>query len=727
MAALAFFPPAAASAQETTTYTYDALNRLVTASKSGGPTDGEAHTIGYDPAGNRTNYAVTGVVSANLAISGTSVTEGGTLVFTVTRSGNTAIPANASYSTGGGTATPGIDFTPASGIVSFAAGQTTATLSVVTIDDTEIESAETLIVTLSNPSASTTLTAAAATGTINDNDVAPANLAIGNASVTEGGALVFTVTRTGNTAIAASASYATFGGTANSGSDFTGTSGTVSFAAGQTTATISVATIDDTQVESAETLTVTLSNPSANTTITTPTATGTINDNDIAPANLAISDALANEGGTLVFTVTRSGNTAIAASANYTTANGTALAGSDFAASSGTVSFAAGQTTATISIATIDDSMVESAETMTVTLSNPSANAAITTATATGTINDDDVAPAILAIENASTTEGGTLTFTVRRTGNYTIPASATYTTASGSATAGSDFPPVSGTINLIAYQTAANISIATSDDSEVEPPETMTVTLSNPANYTTIATATATGTINDNDVAPVYLSMGNATVTEGGNLVFTVTRTGNTAVATTASYTTSGGTATSGSDFTAVSGTVSFAAGQTTATISIPTIDDALVESSETMTVTLSNPGAYTSISGASGTGTITDNDVGPPTISISDAPSVKEGGGLLFTVSLSRAYTSAISVNYATADGTAGAGTDFIAQSGTITFQVGQTTATIVITTKTDPLIDEGTEYMYVNLSGATSGAAILDPQGKGSILDVTNCRSC
>lgn len=183
----------------------------------------------------------------------------------------------------------------------------------------------------------------------------------------------------------------TSNGTATSPGDYTANSQTLTFTSAQTSKTFTVATTEDSVAESTETMNVTLSNPSNGTTIADGSAIGTITDDDTAPpANLAIGNASVTEGGTLSFTVTRSGTTTTAVSAHYATAGGTATSGSDFTAKSGTVSFAANQTTATITVSTTDDSTSESAETMTVTLSSPSSGAAITTATGTGTINDND-------------------------------------------------------------------------------------------------------------------------------------------------------------------------------------------------------------------------------------------------------------------------------------------------------------------------------------------------
>jgi hypothetical protein len=314
------------------------------------------------------------------------VTEGGQLSFTVTRSGVTTTAVTASYASADGTASSTSDYTPVSNTVSFAANDTSETITVNTTNDSSPEANETLTVTLSNPSSGAAITTAVGTGTINDNDYA--NLAIGNASVTEGGQLSFTVTRSGVTTSAVSASYASASGTATSGTDFTPVSGTVSFIANDTSETITVNTTNDSAAESNETMTVTLSSPSSGAAITTAVGTGTINDNDFA--NLAINDTSVTEGGQLVFTVTRSGVTTNAVSASYASSSGTATSGSDFTGVSGTVSFVANDTSETITVNTTNDSTSESNETMTVTLSSPSSGAAITDGSGTGTINDND-------------------------------------------------------------------------------------------------------------------------------------------------------------------------------------------------------------------------------------------------------------------------------------------------------------------------------------------------
>lgn len=377
-----------ASADETIVYTYDALGRLVATSTTGTINSGQSVSTNFDPVGNRSSYTVNGVVAANLAITSATITEGGTLVFTVTRSGNTASTVTVNYASANVTAVAGSDYTAASGTLTFAPNETTKTISIATLDDAIAEPTETLTVALSGASTNASISVGTATGTINDNDVSPANLSVSGASVAEGGTLVFTVTRSGNTTIAAGASYMTVNGSALAGSDYLAASGGVNFAANQTTATISVATVDDAAVEPIETMTVTLSSPMANTTIVAGTATGTITDNDVATVISLTNNPTVNEGGNLVFTLSASPAPNSPLTVSYATVDGTATAPANYLAQSGTVTFAAGQTTQSVTITTVDDKLRTGALTMSLNLSAPPIGGTIGTGTAIGTITN---------------------------------------------------------------------------------------------------------------------------------------------------------------------------------------------------------------------------------------------------------------------------------------------------------------------------------------------------
>ncbi|MDH6100351.1 hypothetical protein NWP21_16195 [Anabaenopsis sp. FSS-46] len=238
----------------------------------------------------------------------------------------------------------------------------------------------------------------------------------------------FTVTRTGDTTGTSSANWAVTGTGENpaNAADFGGNlpTGTVTFAAGETSQVITVNVQGDTVVEPDETFTVTLFNPS-NATLSTATATGTILNDDaslaIAPLNAIRLEG--NSGTTpFTFTVTRTGDTTGTSTANWAvTGTGTNPANAaDFGGAfpSGTVTFTAGEISQIITVNVSGDTVVEPEETFTVSLSNPS-NATITTATATGTIVNDDLLanPGQLAIAPQTskvTPAGGEITLKYR-------------------------------------------------------------------------------------------------------------------------------------------------------------------------------------------------------------------------------------------------------------------------------------------------------------------------
>ena len=379
----------AASAQETTSYTYDALGRLTAASKSGGPSNGQATDITYDPAGNRTNYSIAGGATApSISISAASANEGSPLSFTATRSGSTAAAASAHWATSNGTAVAGTNYNTASGTVSFAAGSSSATINVTTIHDHLATPNLTVNVTLSTPSGAS-LGTSTAVGTIVNTDPY-ATLSVGAASANEGFQLAFPATRSGNTTPAVSAHWATSNGTAVASTNYGAASGTVSFAAGATSATIYVSSFDDHVATSNLTMHLTLSAPSAGASLGTSSAVGTIVNTD-SSVMLSVGPASATEGFPLVFTVTRSGSTTSAASVQWATRNGTARAGLNYTAASGTVTVPAGSTTGTFTVYSLDDCVKTTSKVMYVDFSSPSpSGVGLSTTTANGTISNKD-------------------------------------------------------------------------------------------------------------------------------------------------------------------------------------------------------------------------------------------------------------------------------------------------------------------------------------------------
>lgn len=183
--------------------------------------------------------------------------------------------------------------------------------------------------------------------------------------------------------------YATANNTAAAGSDYTAKSGTLTFTAAETSKTITVVTTQESTYEANETLYVNLSAPTNGAVLSDSQGVGTIINNDSTPS-FAVNDVSVTEGGTLSFTVTKAGLTSFSHNVSYTTANNTATAGSDYTATSGTLSFTAGQASKTISVITIQETIVESDESLYVNLSSATNSASISDAQGVGTINNDD-------------------------------------------------------------------------------------------------------------------------------------------------------------------------------------------------------------------------------------------------------------------------------------------------------------------------------------------------
>ena len=253
------------------------------------------------------------------------------------------------------------------------------------------------------------------------------------------------------------------------------------------------------------------------------------------------------------------------------------------------------------------------------------------------------------------------------------------------------------------------------------EADETFTVGLANALNAT-ISDASGLGTIVDNDPLP-SLSVNDVTVTEGDsgtvNATFTVALTPVSGRQVTVQFATADGSAHAPGDYAAASGTLTFAAGETIKTVNVAVNGDLLDEVDETFTLNLSSPGSAT-IGDAQGAGTITDDD-GTPSLSVNDV-TVTEGNGssvnAVFTVSLSSASGQPVSVDYATADGTAIAGADYVAATGNLVFNPGQTSRPITVTVSGDAL-DEIDETFTLALTNATN-ATIADGLALGTIMD-------
>lgn len=334
-----------------------------------------------------------------------------------------------------------------------------------------------------------------------------AQFSAANYSVAEnvaGGNVTIQVTRSDTTGTA-SVNYATSNGSATAPGDYTARSGTLNFAAGAATASFQVPIIDDTAVESSETINLTLSSPVNLTIGTQGTAVITITDNDTAPAGtvqFATASTTVNESaGTATVSVTRS-STVGNVSVNYTTVAATAKAGTDYTHVAGTLNFAAGAATASIVVPIVNDSVAELKESFRITLSNPVGATLGTRISTTVLIADDDPSGAVIEFETAgyAVTEGtASIVLKVKRSTAAGV-ASVSYTTVAGTATAGGDYQTRTGTLSFAAGISVMNISVPIINGTIQEGVETFTVVLSSPVGGTLGTVKTATVTITDND-----------------------------------------------------------------------------------------------------------------------------------------------------------------------------------------------------------------------------------
>ncbi|MCI0698403.1 DNRLRE domain-containing protein, partial [candidate division KSB1 bacterium] len=537
-----------------------------------------------------------------------------------------------------------------------------------------------------------------------------------------------------------------------------------------------------------------------------------INDDDGTPT-LAINDVAVTEGnsGTVnaVFAVTLSAASGQTVTVNYTTADGSATAGIDYVSASGLLSFQPGETSQPVIMVVNGDGIDEPNETFFVNLSN-AVNATIGDNQGTGTISNDDGAQPPVTVSFQDGVGGYTGT---RDTKLVSGSPTTNYGTASGLEMDGSpdlsslvswDLTSIpSGSIiqSVDVTVDVTNTSTQNYEFYEMKRPwiesaatwneyasglswEVMGADGSGDRGTTVVGALTATSrglqtiSLNASGVAVVqswvdnpssnhgfiilnYISAtdglkfssrenGTAsncpklTVTYGGsgspplpslaindvaltegnsgtvNAVFAVTLSAASSQTVTVNYATANGSATAGSDYVTVSGQVTFQPGETSQSVTVVVNGDVLDEPNETFVVNLSNA-VNATIGDNQGTGTINDDD-GAPSLAINDVAVTEGNSGTVnavFAVTLSGTSSQTVTVNYATADGTATtAGNDYVAASGQVSFSPGQTSQPVTVVVNGD-LLEEPNATFLVNLSNAVN-ATIGDNQGIGTITN-------
>jgi hypothetical protein len=326
-----------------------------------------------------------------------------------------------------------------------------------------------------------------------------------------------------------------------------------------------------------------------------------------------------------------------------------------------------------------------------------------------------------LSVNDVSVTEGtgGTVNavFTVSLDFPRTTPITVNYATANETAQAGSDYTHVSGTLTFNPGEKTKTVTVTVLSDALNEVDETFVLNLSMPTGAVIVDGQGRATIINDDPVPSLSIADVVANETNSGltTFQFAVTLSAPSGQVVTVNYATADGTATlADNDYQMGTGTITFQPGETLKMIGVAVVGDTKFEPNETFFVNLTSP-ANAALSDDQGQGTIT-NDDGVPSLAVNDV-SVPEGAAAMFLVSLSNASSQTITVNYATAPGTATTA-DFVPAMGVLTFLPGETVKPIIVNTIDDAL-NELQETFFINIANPVNGF-IGDGQGIATILD-------
>lgn len=586
--------------------------------------------------------------------------------------------------------------------------------------------------------------------------VVPVSLTVSPDQVVEdsSGAMVFTFTRSEFVGNALSVNFSLGGGaTFNSDYSITGATvsngtGTVVFAPGASTAVVRVTPTADNISETNETVRFSIL-PGTAYRLTDPAiATGTIVD-DEGEVTLSIAPPTVLEDGStpLVYTFTRSGFVDRAIQVGFSL-GGTATLNTDYQAlagtgttasftgTGGTVTFAPGETTKTITIQPVTDTTQETDETVALTLQGGTGYAAVTSGPVSGVIvNDEGTVNLSVTPESVLEDGGETLVYTFTRT-VYTGNTIAVNFTLSGNTTGGTgpdaDYDLVgatlngnTGTVNFDAGQTTATVRITPRRDAVLEGNETATLTLNSGSGYVLGAQTSATGTVL-NDEAEITLAVAPNSVREDSNVpvIYTFTRNPFTYINRdiTVAFDVAGSavlatdfnvTAAPSTTFTATGGTVSFAAGETTKTLTILPISDVARETDKTVSLRLRGGEGYVATTATNVEATIVDDDA---LVTLTGSPDIDEDTGAItytftragfiggpltanFTVGGTATFAAGGSTDYAVAS--SGSAFTYSATQGSITFAENQNTATLTLTPNRDLDIIEQDETVALTLA--------------------------
>jgi len=621
-------------------------------------------------------------------------------VFLFSRGGNVANELLVQYRISG-SATPGVDYTAMSGVVSIPAGQNSATVAFNALDDAEVEINETVTVTLLAGAAYTVNGSSSnATVTILDDDpvtvtvVATDNIA---SESSNNGTVVFN--RIGSFAANLVVNYLLTGGASN-GVDYTALSGSVTIPAGRPSVSLIITPINDSLLEGDENVVLSVLSSAAYNVGNPGTATVVIQDNEISTVTLSASDAAASEPGanTGAFLFTRTAPSSNDLTVFYRV-TGEAVPDADYVALPGSVVFAAGVTAVVVTVTPLDDNFTEVTERVLVSIL-PDPNYVVgTLAPVAVTISDNDaLAGGGAAIGFSAASSQGpesdtSAQISLRLSTNLAANASVNYSVTGGSATGGGvDYTLASGVLVFPTNEVNRTINISTVNDTNSEANETILITLSNPTNAVLDVRSTHTYTIMDDDTSgALTIATPDATANETGlgTATFRITRSGATASPQTV-FLQILGSASSPADYAPLPTTVEIPAGTNSVDLIVTPVDDVTDETNEMVTIKLlPSPGARLgSPSLASITIVDDDHSNALPIVRVDaiDAWASEPGADTgTFRISRDRDTNTSLTINF-TSGGSATSGTDYTNLGISVTLPVGVWATNLVVYPRND-----------------------------------------
>jgi hypothetical protein len=548
------------------------------------------------------------------------------------------------------------------------------------------------------------------------------------------GSVTLSVVRTGASSGAVSVSYSTSDGTAVSGADYSAASGTLQWGENDSTPkSISVPVSDATQFSGNKSFQVTLTDPSGTTIgnpgsaeVTISGAAGTV------AQTLELGDTaygVAQGAGPVTVTVNRTGGSTGAVSVAYATADGTAMAGTDYTAATGTLEWADGDASSKSFTVAISNAVAfTGTKSFSIQLSNAMGAGIGTPSSAEVTIGGSASPPIgtvqLQASSYSVAQSAGSVTVTVTRTGGSNGAISVAYATANDTAVAGTEYTAASGTLQWANGDAASKtFSVAISNTTPFSGTKTFTVALSSPSAGAAISSpGSATVAISGDGASPVgdvQLSASTYSVSQGaGSMTVTVERLNGSSGAISVAYATANGTAVSGTDYTAAGGTLDWASGDAASkTFAVKVSNTTPFSGTKSFTVALSKATGGAAVSTpSSATVSIAGDAVAPTSGSLQLSATAytvaQSGGSVTITVNRTGGSNGAVSVAYATANGTAVAGTDYTAASGTLSWASGSAASKTFSVTVSNATPFSGSKAFSVKLSSPTGGATLSTP---------------